>query len=136
MTTFSFGEYADGEPYVQFQGELEFIANLDNSTLFSHSEEYKDYDHFFVELSQDEERYRNIGAFVWRFALADFDSFANYLIENDFTHLHTKYPSQNDVESFDATHKRMLAKAEQEIDAEVAEEMSHFDEEIEGLLGE
>lgn len=140
MTTFQFGEYANGEPYIQFQGELEFIANLNNSTLFTHSEDYEDYDHFFVELSQDEERYRNIGAFVWRFALADFDTFANYLIENDFTHMHTKYPSQDDVEQFDISHKRMLARAEaeaeQKIDAEVEEALSHLDDEIEELLGE
>jgi hypothetical protein len=129
MSRFEFGEYDDGEPYVIFPTDGEdLIANYDNSVLYTHGKT-PHIDHFFIEFDKDDERVRNFGAFVWRYALADFDELANNLIENDFTHVHKAYPSEYDVQAYEGN----IEKAQEAI---VKIEMDRLDQELEHLLGE
>lgn len=127
MAKFEFGEYEDGEPFVMFYGDNKpIIANYENSALYTHGFA-PEIDHFFVEL---EESARTLGAFVWRHACDDFDELANALIERDFVHIHRPYPSDGDVEAYEAC----IKKAEDKIDEQVKQETEHLDEELRDLL--
>jgi hypothetical protein len=136
MSKYEFGEYENGEPFIIFHADgRPIIGNYDNSALYTHGKT-PHIDHFFVQLDEDDDRSidesaRTLGAFVWRHACEDFDSLANALIENDFVHIHKPYPSECDVESYEATIKKF-----QDVDKIVEHEMEHLDDEIKTLFGE
>ena len=104
MSAFEYGHYPNGEPYVKFTASGHKLqADYSNSSLFTHGTD-KYMDHFFVELGDElaeeldinMDRYRALGAFVWRQAVPDFDELVNFIIEENFNQIHRPYPAEED----------------------------------------
>jgi hypothetical protein len=129
MSKFEFGEYENGDPFVKITGQHEdIIGDYENSMLFTHGVN-QEVDHYFISI----DRAREIGAFIFRHTMHDFDEFANALIERDFGHMHKRYPHPVDIEQWEKTQPKVTVEAED--DQVVEEAMSHFEEELNELLG-
>lgn len=146
MSRFSFSNSADG-PYIIFDvGDEELTLDWDKTMLFTHRDihENKYYDHVFVsmEAEKDDERASNLGAFIWRQVLPDFNDLVNGLITHDYPHLHSPWPNDHDVEQFRdsglviPSFREVVTIAEVEDDQIVAEAMGHIDEELKYFLDE
>lgn len=77
----------------------------DNTTLFTFRK--KEFDHIFIEDTEedddtDEERGRRFGTYLFRLIGPVFDDIANYLVENDYTHIHQPHVPDCDMEAWEA----------------------------------
>lgn len=157
MSAFEYGHYENGEPYVKFTASgHELTADYSNSSLFTHGTD-KHIDHFFVELGDElaqeldisMDRYRALGAFVWRQAVPDFDELVNFIIEENFNQIHRPYPNEEDRIAYqrsgyeppvDTRHPSQFkeAKVIEEVgdDEVVQQAMAHIDEELKYYLEE
>ena len=150
MSAFEYGHYPNGEPYVKFIASGHKLqADYSNSSLFTHGTD-KYMDHFFVELGDElaeeldinMDRYRALGAFVWRQAVPDFDDLVNFIIEENFNQIHRPYPAEEDRIAYQRSgyeppvnpehpsqyvEARVIEEVDDELEAETA--MRYFDEE-------
>jgi hypothetical protein len=141
MSRYRFEE-ENGEPVIHFMlnGTPKGL-DYENTTLFTHGND-RHIDHIFVEYEPAEgERYRALGAFIFRQTLDDFDDLANDMISLDYPHVHMPYPNEFDLRSYEESglvHEAQEPKVivEEEDDDVVAEAIKNLDAEIEYFLGE
>jgi hypothetical protein len=106
-----FRQLENGEPFIEIymkigQDSIPLSLAYDNTAIFTHSEQYRHLDHVFVELEQvddDSSEYQAIGAFIWRQVLPDWDDLKDALDKRDYRHFHAPYPSEMDVEQYEAS---------------------------------
>ena len=113
----------------------------ETTAMFTHREQDKHYDHIFVSMEEDaiydEDSMRSMGAFIWRQVLPDWDDLARGLIVHDFQHIHSPYPSPQDVEQYERSGlvppnnfiKPIVAIEEVEDEKIAQEAVAHIDEE-------
>lgn len=77
-------------------------VNHETGYLFTHQDAFRDRDHLFIREKEKDKPSRMIGATIFRAEVTmeklgtDFDDIANYMIENDFYHLHKPYVEGQD----------------------------------------
>lgn len=80
---------------------IQLHMDYDTTAVFTHPKQFEHLDHVFVELSEDEGR--TLGAFIWRQVLPDWEDLKKALDDRDFHHIHSPYPSEADVEQYNAS---------------------------------
>jgi len=144
---FEFNVGENGEPFYDINlGGTVTRLTWENATLFTHAEQHDHVDHVFVDSDTiNEETGAALGAFIFRFALVDFDDLAGEMMDYDYPHIHMPEPSDVDISTYRrskpeqderAAPKNVNVIVEDNDAIVVAEAMSQLDAELAYFLGE